>query len=408
MKKTLSGAVATVVAAVTLTLLSGAPAQADGPLRVLVTGDSITQGYHGDYSWRYRLAQEFDRQGQPVDFVGPTSHPFIWDGYARSSYAVPFDSDHFARVGAWLSGQAKQIGGQVAAHQPDVVVLASGINDLRYDTPPTVLARETFPRWVAAVRSAKPDTRIVVSPVLAGDRSTHPETPAEAATYNRILREEVVPSLTTPDSPITMAETDTGFDPVAYTIDGLHLNPTGESFVGSAVAAHLHGIGILPAAPAAFAHLRWTRVVKPAVRVSGNRLYVRWDGQATSYAQVYWRDGRGSFYRNFRGDSAALSAYGKTTVRVRLVRARAVGLWGSPTVVRTRPAAVSRVTVRRHRVVWTHGAGATSYRVKYLRAGRWVVRNTRHVHALRVSRVRVAYVWSVNTAGLSAARGDRR
>ena len=40
-------------------------------LRVMIVGDSMTQGQEGDYTWRYRIWQWFKEQGVAVDFVGP-------------------------------------------------------------------------------------------------------------------------------------------------------------------------------------------------------------------------------------------------------------------------------------------------------------------------------------------------
>lgn len=41
------------------------------PLRVMVVGDSMTQGREGDWTWRYRIWQFFQHNQIAVDFVGP-------------------------------------------------------------------------------------------------------------------------------------------------------------------------------------------------------------------------------------------------------------------------------------------------------------------------------------------------
>ncbi|WP_010692460.1 lipase [Saccharopolyspora spinosa] len=41
------------------------------PLKVMVVDDSLSQGYEGDWTWRYRLWQWFSSQHINVDFVGP-------------------------------------------------------------------------------------------------------------------------------------------------------------------------------------------------------------------------------------------------------------------------------------------------------------------------------------------------
>src|SRR6185369_8676253 len=38
---------------------------------MMVVGDSITQGFEGDYTWRYRLASHLASTGGNTNFVGP-------------------------------------------------------------------------------------------------------------------------------------------------------------------------------------------------------------------------------------------------------------------------------------------------------------------------------------------------
>ena len=114
--RTTSAALAVLVL---LGVLTGvAPAHAaprpTGPLRILVTGDSISQGFHGDYSWRYRLWGEFKRQGIAVDFVGSRTAPYVVPGFTSAGYLDPnFDRSHFAQGGTLLQQQAGRIGQEV-------------------------------------------------------------------------------------------------------------------------------------------------------------------------------------------------------------------------------------------------------------------------------------------------------
>jgi hypothetical protein len=116
-----------------------APANAaePGPLRVLLTGDSLVQGFHGDYTWRYRLYKELVRQGVSVNFVGSLSQPIVKPGYASAQYLDPnFDRDHFAIGGTTLRLLMAKIGAEVSSQQPDIIVLGGGINDLRNGASP--------------------------------------------------------------------------------------------------------------------------------------------------------------------------------------------------------------------------------------------------------------------------------
>ena len=40
-------------------------------LKVMIVGDSMSQGREGDWTWRFRIWEWFKDQGLTVDFVGP-------------------------------------------------------------------------------------------------------------------------------------------------------------------------------------------------------------------------------------------------------------------------------------------------------------------------------------------------
>jgi hypothetical protein len=42
-----------------------------GATRIMVVGDSISQGVEGDWTWRYRLWEWFKSQDIAIDYVGP-------------------------------------------------------------------------------------------------------------------------------------------------------------------------------------------------------------------------------------------------------------------------------------------------------------------------------------------------
>src|SRR4051794_6230696 len=79
-----------------------AVAQTSSPVRILILGDSVTQGSVGDWTWRYRLWQHFADAGVAVDFVGPSRDLFdrSTNTYVPDGYLDPdFDQDHAARWG---------------------------------------------------------------------------------------------------------------------------------------------------------------------------------------------------------------------------------------------------------------------------------------------------------------------
>jgi hypothetical protein len=109
------------VAAVTAALaavpvrVSAAPAG-----RIMVVGDSISQGHEGDFTWRYRLAQHLGNVGAAADFVGPwtgtnvlpaayppgwpdTSSPPVHNGAYRPG--ISFDNDNLTQ---WVGRSIRQ------------------------------------------------------------------------------------------------------------------------------------------------------------------------------------------------------------------------------------------------------------------------------------------------------------
>lgn len=213
-------------------------AHAADPLRVLIVGDSVTQGSTGDWTWRYRLWKQFQASGVPVDFVGP--HDGIVDLFAGGvdshDYLDPaFDQDHAARWGMKLSSMERTIGDLVTTYQPDVVVDMLGVNDLLYgDRTVDGLLRSTQD-LVAEARTADPDVDIVLGSIFQ-------QWFAGVAAYNAFLP-YVAAGLDSERSRVVATPPDpgsTGDD----TWDGSHPAATGEVQIAVGVADALERIGV--------------------------------------------------------------------------------------------------------------------------------------------------------------------
>ncbi|WP_107452655.1 fibronectin type III domain-containing protein [Streptomyces sp. TLI_053] len=245
------------------------------PLRVLVVGDSMTQGMEGDWTWRYRLWEWFRNQHVAVDFVGPyrgTKQPDApngppgpppLQGEIENPSAVPppvdgayaqgvpagFDSDHFAVWGRQAAQDKDLIGPVVAQYRPDLVLFGIGFNDMGWlvsDAPGTL---ESVKAMVDRARAAKPDLRFAVAnvpmrPLIEGRQDLIVKT----RQYNTLLA-KAIPSWSTPASPVEPVDwegaysCDTNTCPAAY--DNLHPNALGEFQIASAFERTLHdGYGI--------------------------------------------------------------------------------------------------------------------------------------------------------------------
>jgi lysophospholipase L1-like esterase len=397
-------------------VLTASTATAGGGVRVLLTGDSITHGRHGDYTWRFRLAQEFQRQGVPFDFVGSWSAPYQDPGFAPSVYANPnFDTDHFARAGGQLRDMAQAIEDEVATQKPDVIVLEAGINDLlRGQTVAQV--EGSLRSWISAARKGKSGVRIVLASVLTTERraDTGQSLGPSVAKYDADLP-RIAATMSTLQSPVTVARTNQGWTPSALnTTDGLHPTPTGETFIAQRVAEELLRVGILHSTPAIYRIVPWQHEERPVVTFSGKRqtttAMVSWSRQAVTAAKVRVQQVGGALQapaiEYFYGSARFPVVRGATyDVSVQLMRGTMAGPWGPMTRIRVplAPSAPAQVTVTEDRVRWTASPGATAYEVQYRLIGRqrWVMEQTATLR-LRVPDVKLAKVRALSAVGPSA------
>lgn len=123
-------------------------------MRVMIVGDSMSQGQQGDFTWRYRISQWFSQNSISVDFVGPyhgtvtstqtdpgpPTPPRLdslgpapdsggsFDGpYA---HGADFDSDHFAAWGRAVHTDKSKIYDVLQDHPADMILFMLGFNDV--------------------------------------------------------------------------------------------------------------------------------------------------------------------------------------------------------------------------------------------------------------------------------------
>jgi lysophospholipase L1-like esterase len=246
------------------------PPPSAAPIKVMVVGDSMSQGAQGDWTWRYRLWEWFHDEDVKVDFVGPytgtqppvspapparpllpgdpdplPSLPRTWGGYADGSWPVGiFDSDHFSVWGRQLAQDKDLIYDQVAHYRPDYLLVGLGFNDMGWfvSGPDGTLA--SMKTLVDQARAAKPDIKFALANVPQRTRiGGREDLPVNTKTYNDLLRSSIG-SWTTAASPVALVDWagnySCGVDSCLAGYDGLHPNAWGEYQIAHAFELTLH------------------------------------------------------------------------------------------------------------------------------------------------------------------------
>ena len=208
------------------------------PVRVMLVGDSVTQGSSGDWTWRYRLWEHLDDLGLGFDLVGPDDQvagpP---PGAPNPDYADPdFDRDHAARWGKSFLDEDWPITELVETYHPDVVVELLGINDAVWRGLPTPQLVEEARGFVADVQAADPSVDVVLG---ALPQTWYDGVPA----YNAAL-DDVAAELTTSRSEVVVAQPVLPYVKDVDTYDPVHPSATGELKIAAGMANALAEIGI--------------------------------------------------------------------------------------------------------------------------------------------------------------------
>ncbi|MFL6060906.1 MAG: SGNH/GDSL hydrolase family protein, partial [Marmoricola sp.] len=286
-----AGAAVTTVASADPAASVPAPTATAVARRVLITGDSITQGSAGDYTWRYRLWQKLQRTAPATTFVGVREDVYdLVHGRAGShAYATGFPGDAHAAVwGDTYSREVDRIAGEVAQTRPDVLVVMLGGNDLTYQaTPAQTVARAAA--YIARARTARPGLDVVVG--QATDRYDlwrhQPLIQGPAREYARGL-DALAAQLDTPSQRVVVARTLQGWDAAHDTWDGTHPNPTGESLIAQRVSEALARLGVGTMAPDVSGSRAWSVPGPlPGVSAGSGAAMLTWDRARTGASGMY-------------------------------------------------------------------------------------------------------------------------
>ncbi|KAF5865117.1 hypothetical protein ETB97_005358 [Aspergillus alliaceus] len=224
-------------------------------LRVMIVGDSMTQGQEGDYTWRYRIWQWFKEQGVAVDLVGPYTGtvqpeppaapalPALYgqkpspgkpktSGRDAADVSSDFDKDHFAVWGRAAAVDKGLIYDVLSTHPADLTLLMLGFNDMGWFYSDAEGTLDSIHTLVSNARSANPKLKFAIANVpqrsFIGGRE---DLPVSTNIYNALLRDSI-PEWSTADSPISLVELQENYDcePSGCTAgyDGLHPTAMGE------------------------------------------------------------------------------------------------------------------------------------------------------------------------------------
>jgi len=210
--------------------------------RLIVIGDSISEGGFGHDSFRRPLWNGIvsDASNPLVDFVGTREGLSTNGGNCINSVStgggtpvVPeFDSDHQAYWGACADSVNGELPSRLAVlgsagidRLPDAALVHLGTNDINQQNQTGAQIRTDLDALIATLRGANPAIRIVLAqviPINSGSPAKDAEIPA--------LNSEIASlafARSTGASPVTVVDQFTGFTP-ADRYDGFHPNDAGE------------------------------------------------------------------------------------------------------------------------------------------------------------------------------------
>jgi lysophospholipase L1-like esterase len=213
--------------------------QAGGYPRIMIIGDSITQGSAGDYTWQYWLYEHLRADGIKPTMVGP--YGWLYNNVTGTqndqSYANPnFEHANDAIWGLTLFREKTEISAEVSTYRPDYLLVLLGLNDLFWYGISQAGMTANLAGFIAAARTADPHIRIVLGliPPDVHER-TNPAFAAGVVGYNRTINSTTA-QLSTTTSPIAVAADGARISVAADLWDGTHPNTNGQIRIAAGFA----------------------------------------------------------------------------------------------------------------------------------------------------------------------------
>jgi hypothetical protein len=161
-----------------------------GGLKVMIVGNSISHGYQGDYTWRYRIWQWSRDNSLPIQFVGPytgtnppddplppqpppllgehpsPTPPKTWGTYAKDvDEAFLSECNHFSVWGRQVAQDMSLIRDQVSEYQPDILLVELGFNDMGWFVSGPDGTLHNMKAFIDNARSAKSSIKMAIANV---------------------------------------------------------------------------------------------------------------------------------------------------------------------------------------------------------------------------------------------------
>jgi hypothetical protein len=343
--------------------------------RILVYGDSITQGSSGDRTWRCVLWRHLISSGVTADMVGPRRDLYNWrdNEFGSTAYADPScDQDHASQWGLIFGTGSLDVSDLVDDYRPDVVVALIGLNNMLWLGASPDYLLQLWRDEIAQARSVAPHTSFVLVPV--------PEHWFGGVTAYDDALPTLESELDSQESRVVVTD-DPGFQIDRDTFDDAHPSANGELRIAAVVADALSRIGLGTSYPRPLPEVAPGPAFAPTPRVSAgvDRLTVTWpDVEYANAMRVWSRDetAGGPWLR--RTDSTTSQSWTTSAppghtfgIRLQPVKGRLPGGTLSAVArvrIPARPAAVTRLrALRRARchvqLTWSPARFATGYRV---------------------------------------------
>jgi hypothetical protein len=300
--------------------------------KILVVGDSISNGMLGDYTGRERGDQNLVASNTTVQFVGHrTGTENIYDDPAdlatidgqqppSDNYANPTDGYYNSSINSacsrgqcahdalwgWSFNVAKgHIAADVSTYQPNYLLIELGFNDLAFlNTPSGTLGDAKA--LIDNARAVDPTVKVLIASVvtrapLCGFDNLN----SAIATYNSDLA-SAVPGWSTSRSPVQLVDISSGYNPATMTYDGLHPNGLGEYEIADAFSTALaddFGLGAVPGPPPG--SVPGISLSTPATMSASTGS----TGVLLQWSRVYGASGYKIFERDTTGNPSPLPAF---------------------------------------------------------------------------------------------------